>query len=520
MKTQESKIDGEQPILWSPGWAVRVYVEIKNTNGTDALQKVILGLMHAGISGLAGSLANEICLEETIVESALKTLHSDDWIHWDGSEWKITSKTDQSDVQAVRRVGWVFWDSLRHRLLPELLLDDNGAALGSGAVTIAVCDVLKEDEFHRPLISQVRAELIPAVEARGFNVRALKQVGNENKFDDVSESLLRVSLPDSSRKMMWHPLIIPYRIEANLGTHPSIYCCEPIYSCELSNESPYNPFLRSVIEDKIEKAYHPVNAFAEDLQRKEREKHGATFLAKMGGSERLDADARNAVLRMLGGQLHEGPFASSPLYNAAEDAERIWLTMPDLPQSSASLRNPYSRLLQVLATCISDEMLPLWQGNHSARDAAQKFPSNWYANQRRLNFDDARQRWDAAVSRFSKKVGIPFDEWGINTAGEMKSAATFARRRTQLGIVLRCWAAFAIAAESDPDGRFVLAWISESLTRFPNLFKVFEAVKEQRNLDKGRSFDNMPIGEYRNSIYKIWRAIAEGYNRAVNQSKL
>jgi hypothetical protein len=517
MTTPESKIDGEQPILRSPGWAVRVYVEVKNTNGADALQKVILGLMHAGVPGLAGSLANELCLEETIVESVLKTLHADDWIHWDGGEWKKTTKTDQFDVQIERRVGWVFWDSLRHRLLSELLLDDNGAALGSDTGTIADCDVLKSEDFHRPTMSQVRAELIPTVEARGFNVRALKQAGNESKLENVSESLLRVSLQNSSRKMRWHPLIIPYRIEANLGTHPSIYCCEPVYSCELSHESPYNPFLRAVIEDKIEKAYHPVSAFAEDLQRKVREKHGAAFLAKMGGSERLDADARNAVLRMLGGTRVEGPFASPTLLSAAEDAERIWLTTAELPQSSKSLRTQYSSILQALAACLSDEMLPLWEGNHSVRSAAKKFPSSWDAGKRRLSFEDSKQRWNAEVSRFSRKHAMPFHKWGISTAGEMKSAATFDRRRTQLGLVLRCWAAFAIAAEGDSDGRFVLSWIRESLNEFPRLFEIFETVKDQRNLDKGRSSENIPIGEYRDAIYKMWKAIAEAHRRATEQ---
>lgn len=517
MTAPESKIDGEQPILWSPGWAVRVYVEVKNTNGADALQKVILGLMHAGVPGLAGSLANELCLEETIVESVLKTLHADDWILWGGGEWKKTTKTDQFDVQAERRIGWVFWDSLRHRLLPELLLDDNGAALGSDAVTIADCDVLKPDDFHRPTISQVRAELIPTVEARGFNVRALRKAGYETKFEDMSESLIRVSLQDSSRKMRWHPLIIPYRIEANLGTHPSIYCCDPVYSLQPSHESPYNPFLRAVIEAKIEKAYHPVSAFAEELQRKVREKHGAAFLAKMGGSERLDADARNAVLRMLGGTRVEGPFASPTLFAAAEDAERIWLTTAELPQSSESLRTQYSRVLQVLATCLSDEMLPLWQANQNTRKAAQKFPSRWDAGKRRMNFDDIIKRWNADVSRFSRKHEIPFDKWGVNTAGEMGSAATYPTRRTQLGLVLRCWAAFAIAAEGDPEGRFVLSWIRESLAEFPRLFETFESVKDQRNQDKGRSSENVPIGEYRDAIYKIWKAISESHRRATEQ---
>jgi hypothetical protein len=237
----------------------------------------------------------------------------------------------------------------------------------------------------------------------------------------------------------------------------------------------------------------------------------------MGGPERLDSEARNAVLRMLGDQLPEGPFASPLLYNAAEDAERIWLTMAELPQSSESLRNQYSRILQVLAICVSDQMLPLWQHNHLVRKAAQKFPSRWEAGKRGLNFDDGKQRWDKEVRRFSKMHGVPFDTLGINTAGEMKSNATYEFGRTQLGVVFRSWAAFAVAAEADPDGNFVLAWITESLAEFPSLFTVFKRFTEQRNLDKGRSIDNVSIGEYRDGIYKIWKAVARGYKRAADQ---
>ena len=162
-------------------------------------------------------------------------------------------------------------------------------------------------------------------------------------------------------------------------------------------------------------------------------------------------------------------------------------------------------------------MLHLWETNRSAREAAYQFPSSYHAGKKRLNFDDLRHRWDSHVGRFSKAEEIPFNEWGIGTAGEMKSAATYDRKRTQLGIVLRSWGAFAICACDDPDGRFVLKWIRESLSEFPDLFNVYEAVKDQRNIDKGRSSESIPIIAYRDSIYKIWKAIANGHKRALKQ---
>lgn len=519
MTTPELKPENEQPFLWIPGWAVRVYVEIELTEGVDALQKAILGLIQAGVPGVAGSLANELCLEETIVESVLKSLYAFRRIRWEEDEWKRTTEIEDAEGQVMRRVGWVFWDSLRHRLLPELLMEDNGIDHQASAENTPNEDVLKPDDFQKPKSGQVRSELIPTFEAKGFVVRVLRRVGSRTFFEEGSGRIVRVSILRSSLKVKWHPLVVPYRIETNLGANPSIYCGEPVYSPQLSADSPYSPFLRATIEDRIANAYRPIKRFADELQSKERNKHGAGFLAPMGSPERLDSEARNAVLRMLGGKLPEGPFAAPALYSAAEDAERIWLTMAELPQSSESLRNQYSRLLQVLAICLSDEMLPLWQNNQSARRAAQKFPSRWEAGKRGLNYDDGEKLWDVELRRFSKMHGIPFDTLGIKAAGEMMSSATYEFGRTQLGVVFRSWAAFAVAAQSDPDGSFVLAWISESLAEFPSLFSVFKRFTDQRNLDKGRSIDNVSIGEYRDGIYTIWKAVAEGYNRAVNQSK-
>jgi hypothetical protein len=75
----------------------------------------------------------------------------------------------------------------------------------------------------------------------------------------------------------------------------------------------------------------------------------------------------------------------------------------------------------------------------------------------------------------------------------------------------------AICACNDPEGRFVLRWIRESLSDFPDLFEVYEAVKDQRNTDKGRSSESISITEYRDSIYRIWKAIANGHKRATEQ---
>jgi hypothetical protein len=487
------------------------------SDGADALQKAILGLMKVGVTGLPSSLANELCLEETIVDSAMKSLVEQRWIQLGDGEWKRTPTSDQSESQLMRRTGWVFWDVLRKRLLPELLLDDLGQPLEKIDTAILASEFLQADDSSSPELDSVTAELIPAVEARGFRTRELRSRSTDFELRDLTDEIQRVTTQDSRRKMKWHPLVVPYRIETNLGTHPSIYCCEPIYSPQLGLESTYNPFLRVVIEEKNTKAYAPIKAHADDLQRSHRAKHSAEFLAEFGKPERLNAEAQNTVRRMMGETSLQGPFATSVLIGAAEDAERIWIATAKLPQSNKNLRTQYSSVLQVLATCISDELLPLWKDSRSAKEFAAQYPSRIEAGNRRINFEDLRRRWDEVVMGFARTQGVPFDKWGISTAGEMKSAATNEIRRTQLGIVLRSWGGFAICASNDPEGRFVLSWIRESLIEFPDLFEVYEAVKDQRNVDKGRSFESISITEYRDSIYKIWKAIANGHKHATEQ---
>jgi hypothetical protein len=213
----------------------------------------------------------------------------------------------------------------------------------------------------------------------------------------------------------------------------------------------------------------------------------------------------------------QGLFASPVLMSTAEDAERIWIVTAKLPQSSKNLRTQYSSVLQALATCISDELLPMWENNISAKDLSRNYPSKYHANKSGLNFDSVKRRWDARVANFSTTHGMPFTRWGIGTAGDARSDATWPTKRTQLGTVIRSWAALAICACNDPEGRFVLRWIRESLSDFPDLFEVYEAVKDQRNTDKGRSSESISITEYRDSIYRIWKAIANGHKRATEQ---
>ena len=234
--TSKSESTDAPPILWIPGWAVPVYLELEVEDGSDALQRAILGLMQAGVPGLAGSLASQLCLEETIVESVLKTLGDGEWIRWNQAEemWSRTTKEDDVETQVERRLGWVFWDFLRGRLLPELLLDDHGAGLKASDEIPPANDVLNSDDIPRPKTSHVGAELIPTAEGREFTIRFLRHRGSGAVLENVSGLLRRVSLQRGSRKMRWHPLSVPYRVEPNLGANPSIYCCEPVYDLRRS----------------------------------------------------------------------------------------------------------------------------------------------------------------------------------------------------------------------------------------------------------------------------------------------
>ena len=112
MKTDDKKLSESPPPLWIPGWAIPVYFELSNPNGTDALQKAILGLMRAGSPRVVGSLARELCIQEEIVESALKHLAEADFIFpsKDADLWELSQDKKNEEAMPYADSGRVDGD--------------------------------------------------------------------------------------------------------------------------------------------------------------------------------------------------------------------------------------------------------------------------------------------------------------------------------------------------------------------------------------------------------------------------
>jgi hypothetical protein len=520
MNTKDKEAKKSPPVLWIPGWAIRIYAEVHCPDGNDALQKAILGLMRAGVPGVVGSLSRELCFQESIVESALKLLSVSKYITPgpDGESWVPNDENDSDQQEVERRLGWVFWDPLRKRLLPELLFDDNGQALRQLQTSGPSGSEFASSGFEKPKRNVIRHELMPTIDGRDFTYRRLEGVGSASELIPVSsEYVHRVSFHHGPRAIQWHPLFVPYQLQTNLSSSPSVYCSEPVYTEKIAEMSPYSPFLKGIIQNSLPGAYLPIQEFAEEQQARERMHHGATFLAAYGSSERVIGEAQDEVRRMLGGEIPSGPFGSSELIQAAEEAECDRLISAKLDRSERGLRTPFSAVLQILGKVMADEMEECWKNSPSALRLANRYPELRFASNRDKN--EMVKKWCCHVSAFDQNYGLSILEWNVGTPGDHLSKARRGWPLSQLGTVLRSWGAFAVVAENEPDGQFYLDWIRASIREFPDLFDTFERTKEQRNNDKNTISSGLSLPTYRSNIYRIWRALNDGYQQAKSRNQ-
>lgn len=515
MNMQDKEITKAPPVLWMPGWAIRIYAELHCPEGNDALQKAIIGLMRAGVPGLVGSLSRELCFQESIVESALKKLFMSKHItpSSDGESWVPSEENDSAEQEVERRLGWVFWDPVRKRLLPELLFDDNGQALRQLQTTDPSGGGLASSGFEKPKRSVIRHELMPTIDGKDFVYR--KFDGSSSTSDLISinsEQVHRVSFQNGPRAIQWYPLLVPYQIQTNLSSCPSVYCSEPVYTEMLADSSPYSPFLLSIIESSLPDTYLPIHEYAEEMQAKERMQHGATFLAAYGGSERVIAEAQDEVRRMLGGKIPPSPFGSSELIQAAEEAECDRLITANLKRSQRGLRTSFANVLLILGKVMAEEMENCWKNSPTALKLAHRYPELRFVRDRDKH--EMLRQWNHFVRNFDQKNTLSILRWNVGTPGDHLSKARRGFPLSQLGTVLRSWGAFAVVAENEPEGIFFIDWIKYSIREFPDLFDTFERTKDQRNVDKNTISTGLSIHVYRSNLYAIWKALSTGYEQA------
>lgn len=515
MNTQDKVITKAPPVLWMPGWAIRIYAEVHFSDGTDALQKAILGLMRAQVPGVVGSLARELCFQENIVESALKKLWESKLISpgSDGESWVPNEENYSADQEVERRLGWVFWDPVRKQLLPELLFDDNGQALRELQTTNPSGGGLASSGFEKPKRSVLRHELMPTIDGKDFVYRQFNGSSSTSELISVnSEDVHRVSFQNGPRAIQWYPLLVPYQIQTNLSSSSSVYCSEPIYTMSLAEGSPYSPFLQSIIASSLPDVYRPIHEYAEKQQSNERMHHGASFLAAYGGTERVIGEAQDEVRRMLGGRIPSGPFGSSELIQAAEEAECDCLISAKLERSQRGLRTPFSAVLQILGKVMAEEMEACWKNSPSAIKLANRYPESRFVRDRDKH--EILQQWNDCVRSFDQRNSLSILGWNVGTPGDHLSKARRGWPLSQLGTVLRSWGAFAVVAENEPEGLFFLEWMKGSIREFPDLFQTFERTKNQRNDDKNTISTGLSLQVYRSNLYTIWKALSAGYEQA------
>jgi hypothetical protein len=514
MNTEGKEISLPQcPDLWIPGWAIRVHVELLVTEGVDALQHAVLGLINADVPGVPGSLARHLSVEERIVEMVLLRLADAGLVEQsEESVWRLTDK-DANEDEVERREGWVFWDPIRARLLPELFLVNGNHGL----------PILKrESEGHeaprrdKPHFEDIRRDLIPITLSEQFAIRGLKRSSGEWVLAQVDrESLLRICLTENRGDRVEFPLLVPFDVEPVLGDMPSVYFKEPVYSRQLAMGSPFSPYLMHMLEKEVPKGFQSVVAHAQEVNTDFLVRNNAAILSKFGGIENLEAQAEAEIRSALGWTFGAGPFADKDLVRTARYAEVARLAISSLGQA-VDTRRSYAYVLQILGRLLADEIQRDWTSSPAAKGASAHLKSTYGLH------NDEKKRlqntWRDFVRQFDRRNGTSFGKWETGIPGDYRAYAINPKqdwRLSQLGSVMRAWGALAMVSDQEDTGRFHLCWIREAHREVPGLFQLFEETKEQRNEDKVGSFIEMPANLYRRNVYAIWRALAIGHERAM-----
>jgi hypothetical protein len=508
-----SPLQPPKPELRIPGWEVRVYVETSSSHGRNALEKAILGLIKAGVPGVSGSLARELSIQENVVEVALDLLEEEGLLELDDMLFRLVEERSPEDEQVVPTQGWMFWDALRKSFLPVLVLDGHpNAPEDPGSCSDS--DELGSFREKRPSHEEIRRDFMSAVEHRDLVVLGPPSRSTQLRSTRVgSADLRRVSPIGGRRCLNWRPLLVPYLVTPTLGEKAEIHFLEPVHQKVGEIASSYSPYLRAVIETELPGSVKRITDYADELQTRFLKEQGAPFLAARGGVFRVTADARDAVFKMLGSRTLPGPFGTDQIFQAACDAEMVRMMVEPLSLTPDALRTPFSRILQILGRLVADDIKPRWL----RQSYKLGLSSAWFHVRK-----ESQAAWKSMLRDFDQKHHTTIDAWQTPPPFDHIDKAKYRDgfKLSQLGSVLRSWGAIAVAAEGEPDGKFCLAWIQASLREFPDLFEVFDAIKDQRNMDKNRSSIGISVEEYRKRIYQVWLALGRGYNTAIKELRM
>lgn len=495
--------------LYIPGYAYRVDAEITSGAVRDVLQRAILGLMRITSHLVVGSIPNtteniasELCLELPIIENALRTLCDEGIVIEENGIYQLTPDPDRADDGILeRRDGWLFWCPCINNFLNMLVL-------GPCPDPAEKADNVDGWQAH-PGRNELRQALRHA-SLRDISVYTCRRVGKNADIvteKDISSDIVIKGISLFSKfSGKDYPLVVPVEIRPRISGTPGIFFRQPHFYLDLNDLPDYTYNLESKLHE-----YYPLK-----LEAIENEgvhinndyflaKHAPEF-AKLGGKDKIVALSEEAVSCNLHGVVLRPQFDQQELRNIARDAEiKLLLSNNGVAAVDVhSLRWDFVPVLQTLGRILSDEAAALLR---------ERFFLNAFERiQLRVKEDTARgenNAWRRIVSERLKQLNLDYCPWdlGRHKYNDLRAEVNNEGSRHQLGNAFLLWLLPPILDSESPEGRAHLNWIRAVQRQEPNILSICHETIQQRNIDKTYRSDGMPVNQFRENIYRIWRTI-------------
>src|ERR1051325_840234 len=509
-----------EEVLFLPGIACQVQVGVTDDRFRDRLQRAAIGRMHprsaaAPLPVAAKELAEDLCVPPAIMESALLTLEQEGAVQC--RDGLFTLSGDASSATLRDCTGWMFWNCLEKTFLPLLLLDAAREGLPRNQAP--------ESDYEKSK-SRRASETIPlgamhdAARDPAFEVARLTPGGSPEAVHQVQVRCLSAGIVSRP----W-PLASLAEIRPRFGGTPGIFLHDPQAFSNWSPDPQFASHLLQLIEDQMPDLKRELLRRAQAHQTEFLRENSAEFLAKLGGEQKVIADAEARVQSELSTTRLAPQFSTADLKSAARDAElNLILFQHDSSLvSEASIRRDFAAVLQGLGAALADLSAAALQ-QHDTRLAANARLKELKTYDRYGVWSERDQPgrnhyWTDLLNDLQWTLKSDFRDWQFLLSKNLsalnnflRDAATESRRQT-LGIAFACWCAVPLVGQSCPTAKDHLQWMRSALAQMSDLPSRYAAVKDTRNVDKALKTGpgTMPLETFRAEVYALWRAFGRDW---------
>ncbi len=521
MNPENPTRDFLQEVVFLPGVACQVYVGVADDQFRDRLQQAVITLMRArpkeSARGVAAKeLADELCVPSGILESALLALEQDSLVR---SQDGLFTLAESAAISGPLRdsIGWMFWNSLAREFLPILLLDTTDQGLPRHPAPQSDLDA---GDQHRNQDKIPPGAMLEAARHPEFVIGRLTP-----GFSIETANQLQVrSISREGPRRGW-PLSMLAEIRPRFGGTPAVFLHAPRPLPDWPAEPTFAPFLHPTIKEQLPAKAAEIDRLARDVQSQFLRENHAEFLEKLGGAQKVLAEAEASVESELTGIKLDTPFCSADLRTAARDAElNLILFQHDSALiSEASVRRDFATVLQGLGGIVSDISADFLQrpdvkerARNLSLDLHKLDSPNCYKEE-----DQPRRRdfWRQRFSQLEKRLGCDLRDWrslivkNLSALDKFLRDAAWESKRHTLGSAFTCWCAVPLIGESCPSAQDHLAWMQSAVSSMPNLPNRYLVLKDVRNEEKvvKTAQNAIPLETFRADVYALWRAFGRDW---------